>query len=132
MSRRQKTDSQRETDGSRKRPHHHAQPTPPPGEPTRPAYLTGMAAEQWDVLAGLLRGEQRLTLSAAPWLELTARAYVYWRESDSLATLEAYRKALGEGGLTPSSVSRVKMPERAPEVEVSPFAQLQAQIRRVK
>lgn len=132
--RRSKTPEQRRRDGSRERPRHRdkAQPTAPPGRPDKPADLAEAAALEWDRLADILESEGRLTVSDGPWLDAVAEAYgemLAWRAAALVVprtfvasngdpkphpehqqrrlAVEAYRKLLAEGGITPQSRARV-------------------------
>lgn len=80
---RQKPQRVREIHGSRARPHHHTQPDAPVGEPIRPGFLSPLAASMWDELAGILRGERRLSASDGPYLLAAAEAaedYLTWQQ----------------------------------------------------
>ena len=154
---RQKSAKQRALDGSRRRKHHHRQPTPVEGEPTPPEWLTDDERDWWDHFAALLRGRQQLTVDAGPWLlnaaTVTEQA-MRWRAEAAGAPLivasesgerahpahvqarlawREYQRTLTEAGLTPASVSRVALPKTDDE-DVDEFAAFQArgQIRRVK
>lgn len=50
-------------------------PVAVPGRPEKPKELTGVAAEHWEYLAGLLEQEKRLTLSDGPLLMAASIAY---------------------------------------------------------
>lgn len=146
---RQKTKAERLRDGSRKRPHHHEQPDPPSvdaGEPQRPEWLDDQREiEAWDRLVEQLRLQKRCTVDAGPWLLSAATAeadYLRWREEAATVTRivetesgpkahPAHQQArlarkswidiLKEGGLTPNSIARVKMPEQKDQEQVDPF-----------
>lgn len=78
----QKTEAQRQIDGSRVRPGHHKQPTPVEGEPACPSWLDAQERAWWEELAALLRGQRRLTVDTAPWLLSAASAmvdFLKWR-----------------------------------------------------
>lgn len=131
-----KSRRQREVDGSRHRPRHdkHVDPEPQLGRPEKPAHLGPIATVKWDGLVAIMEGEQRLTVSDGPWLEVTALAYEEYRrwlelaQNSPLTTVddkgnekphpaqqqarlawESYRKLLAEGGITPISRARVNV-----------------------
>ena len=152
--RRQKTVAQRDLDGSRARPKHHEQPTPKAGPPPKPAFLSELEREHWDVLLALLEHRGQLTQDTGQWLFTAVSAYsdlLKWRETaarvpmtyehvvDLLGSTEPkthpahvqhriarahYVALLKEAGLTPASISRVVVPKR-PDVPVDPFAAFQ-------
>lgn len=162
---RQKSAAARKLDGSRKRPHHYNQAAPPPpelGEPTCPDWFDEKESAAWESLAAQLRLQKRLTLDVAEWLIAAASAqadFLAWRAESLNETMiieteqgvkahpahqqhrlarKAWLDILKEGGLTPASVVRVKMPDAPDEDKVDPFTAIdakrdaRAQIRRVK
>ena len=58
-----------------KRPISEDEPTPVEGWPDKPPKLGKVASEEWDRLAELLNGEQRLNLADGPHLTGAATAY---------------------------------------------------------
>lgn len=83
IGRRQKPEPLRRLHGSERSKRHHKQPDAPMGEPQRPAFLSALAASMWDELAGILRGEQRLSASDGPYLLAAAEAgedYLTWQQ----------------------------------------------------
>jgi phage terminase small subunit len=100
---RQKTAEERRRDGSRTRPHHSEQPTGVPGEPVKPGHLSQVSAAQWDILAEILRGEQRLHLADGQQLENAAHLYamaVRWQLlSDETALMRIVEKPLPDGNV---------------------------------
>lgn len=128
------------------RPHRHAglqPPAPPPGRPTKPRHLTGIAADEWRRLAQLASKTGVLTSADGPALEAAALAYadmrraheVIERDGHTYSTrtatgsemqrarpevaiaAEAWRRyvaGLGHLGLTPATRPRVRT---APEAE---------------
>lgn len=149
--RRNKSRRQREIDGSRHRPRHetHVDPEAPIGRPDKPAHLGDVASAKWDHLVAIMEGEQRLTVSDGPWLEVTSTAYEEYRRWQALAkesplttvddkgnekphpaqqqarlAWESYRKLLAEGGITPISRARVNVGADGEEQE-DEFTKLQ-------
>lgn len=162
---RQKSAAKRKLDGSRKRPHHYTQAEPPPaalGEPTCPDWFDDKETAAWESIAAQLRLQKRLTLDAAEWLIAAASAqadFIEWRAASLNEAMiietehgpkahpahqqhrlarKAWLDILKEGGLTPASVVRVKLPDAPDEETVDPFTAIdarrdaRAQIRRVK
>lgn len=155
--RRQKSARQRQVDGSKPRKHHHRQPDVVDSEPIAPDWLTEEEREWWTHYAGLLRGQQRLTLDTAPWLVTAATVsadFMAWRGEALSAPMVvsseqgdkahpawvqyrlarvAWLKVLTEAGLTPASVSRVVLP-KADDEDADDFQTFQARgaLRRVK
>ncbi len=162
---RQKSAARRKLDGSRKRPHHYTQAEPASvelGEPTCPEWFDEHESAAWAALAAQLRLQKRLSLDAAEWLIAAASAqadFLAWRAASLNETMiveteagpkahpahqqhrlarKAWLDILKEGGLTPASVVRVKLPDAPDEETVDPFTAIdarrdaRAQIRRVK
>lgn len=86
-----------------KRPISEDEPEPVPGWPEMPVHLSKMAREEWDRLAKLLEGEQRLSLSDGPHLTGAATAY---------ATALEFEKKSKQRGLPHDEWRRFKTGER--------------------
>lgn len=73
------------------------EPLPPAGAPTKPAYLEGLASEEWDRLADDLYGMGVLTVADTESLAAYCVAYARWRKAeadldDAIAKARANRK----------------------------------------
>jgi phage terminase small subunit len=103
MGRPQKSVAQRRVDGSKSRPYHHEQPEGVPGEPVKPAHLSPVASAQWEILAGILRDEERLHLSDGQQVENAAHLYaaaVRWQVlSDDTPLMRVVEKPLPDGNV---------------------------------
>jgi phage terminase small subunit len=87
------------------------EPTSKPSSGRCPRNLDGEAKVLWHRLAPELRRLGMLTRLNEPWLEATCVAYARMREEPRASTLQAYKSLLAEGGLTPSSLSRIHVPK---------------------
>jgi phage terminase small subunit len=99
-----------------------AEPVAPPGLPEPPAYLDGQALDLWHELALLLHGMGVLTLADRHSLGLLCDSYRRWREAPEIQNRrEEFRKLLAEFGLTPSSRSAIKLPQKPPADPLADF-----------
>lgn len=141
----------RKLQGSRERARHRdrVEPEPAAGRPPKRDGLSAVASQKWDDLVALLEGENRLTVSDGPWLEVTSIAYAEYRRWLELAekseltvtddkgnekphpsqqqarlAWESYRKLLAEGGVTPISRARVNAKQNGDDEE-DEFTKLQ-------
>lgn len=80
---------------------------PKPSSGRCPRYLDGDARVAWYKLAPELVRLRVLTRLDELWLESTCEAYAFWRANRTAAAFAVWRSLLAEGGLTPSSRTRI-------------------------
>ena len=121
-----------------KRPLNDREPVPPDGIPDCPDFLTNEARAEWFRTAKVLKDMQLLTLADRSALAAYCTAYGRWVEAEQQVqkygtivkspnkgfpmkspyltvadqALESMRKLMVEFGLTPSSRSRIRVPDR--------------------
>lgn len=122
-----------------KRPLNDREPVPPDGIPDCPDFLTDEARAEWFRTAKVLKEMQLLTLADRSALAAYCTAYGRWVEAEQQVqkygtivkspnkgfpmkspyltvadqALESMRKLMVEFGLTPSSRSRIRVPDRS-------------------
>jgi phage terminase small subunit len=85
----------------------------PDGVPAPPGWLHEYGVEHWRELAPLLHGQGILTQADLPAFANLCDLYSRWRRyEDDLSARKEYNRLLTEFGLTPSSRSRIRTPEK--------------------